>query len=173
MKFRPAKPSAWKDTEPQPVPGTKGYYATKDGRIFKKRARGEFSQVSAYPHKSGYLTTTVTYENGTRKTKGVHQLVAWTFIGPQKLGNVVDHINHNRHDNRVENLRYLTKSENRICANGVNLDLKQVRKIRKMLADGKGLKEVSEKFQVPVGTLRFICGKVTLFGTDFEDLNLW
>lgn len=53
----------------------------------------------------GYLKVRL-YKNGKSKTIKVHILVAYTFI--PNLDNLpeVDHINRNRQDNRVENLRW-------------------------------------------------------------------
>lgn len=42
----------------------------------------------------------------------VHKLVAETFIGPRPEGMEIDHINRDYLDNRVSNLRYVSKLEN-------------------------------------------------------------
>ena len=52
------------------------------------------------------------YIEGYRKTVGVHVLVAGCFIGWPGGTMEVDHINNIRNDNRLENLQWLTKSEN-------------------------------------------------------------
>lgn len=72
----------------------------------------------------------------------VHRLVAAAFIGPEPQGHEVNHINGDRFDNRVENLEYVTSSENKqhAFANGLipsgeehpfaKLTNEQVREIR-------------------------------------------
>jgi hypothetical protein len=54
----------------------------------------------------------------------IHRLVAEAFIPNPENKRVVDHINRIRHDNRVENLRWVTYSENK-----VNTDLYKCNKL--------------------------------------------
>lgn len=58
-------------------------------------------------HHVGYRAVQI---NG--KSYEVHRLVAQTFLGPIPKGYQVDHINRCPGDNRVENLRIVTQSEN-------------------------------------------------------------
>jgi hypothetical protein len=48
----------------------------------------------------------------TKKHFYIHRLVAAAFLGPCPEGKEVDHKNNIRSDNRLENLQYLTHSEN-------------------------------------------------------------
>ena len=73
----------------------------KTGRILKQKTE-----------KDGYFEVNL-YRETQRKTFRVHRLVALAFI-PQldKNRNEVDHIDYNKKNNRVDNLRWLTTQEN-------------------------------------------------------------
>lgn len=62
---------------------------------------------------SGYKKVSLSKGN-IIKNANIHQLVAIAFLGhvPNQHKSVVDHINHDKHDNRVENLRIVTQREN-------------------------------------------------------------
>lgn len=52
------------------------------------------------------------YMNGKGKTKRVHKLVAEAFIPNPGNKMYLDHIDMNKNNNRVDNIRWCTKSEN-------------------------------------------------------------
>jgi hypothetical protein len=53
------------------------------------------------------------------RTKDIHKLVASAFIGDSE-GREVDHIDRNRRNNNVSNLRYVTRGDNQRNRSGVN-----------------------------------------------------
>lgn len=50
--------------------------------------------------------------DGVQHTRDVHRMVAEAFLGPKPVGKEVNHIDYNPQNNRVNNLEYVTKSEN-------------------------------------------------------------
>lgn len=86
------------------------YYVTDTGRVFSaKSKRGYFELkhhiLSSYP-------AVGIYRNGKQVNKYVHRLVVTEWYGYHK-GLVVNHKDENKTNNRVENLEWVTASQNR------------------------------------------------------------
>lgn len=81
-----------------------------------KLCKGKIKQLPP-PHKNtGYILASL-YKNGRGLTTSVHRLVAFAFpeiCGKYFDGAVVDHLDTVRHNNRAENLRWCTTSENHL-----------------------------------------------------------
>lgn len=61
--------------------------------------------------KSGYLCTTLIDNNGIRKPLKMHRLVALHFIPNPENKETVNHKNHNKTDNNINNLEWMTTTE--------------------------------------------------------------
>lgn len=107
------------------IPGYEGKYAiTTDGEVW---SYSDQMFMSPWVHSCGYLMVSL-QENkdfGKQKNCRVHRLVAMTYLPNPEGKEEVDHINKNRMDNRLENLRWVTSAENK-----ANAEFKGSKKIR-------------------------------------------
>lgn len=78
-----------------------------DGRVFNIKTGRE---RKLQQKKNGYLTVLL-WNNNESKRVNVHRLVALAYIPNPDNKPTVDHINWDRADNRVENLRWATRKE--------------------------------------------------------------
>ena len=97
-------------TEENLVISVRGEVLKRYPRSYRYGGRKDYYQVvTPKPNASGYLQINVPIRGTTTL---VHRLVAETFLSNPKGYNEIDHINHNKLDNSVTNLRYCTHSEN-------------------------------------------------------------
>jgi hypothetical protein len=93
------------------IPGYEGRYEVSDqGRVLSNRTN-LFLKPNTMNH--GYVCVHL-YSGGkqTRVVKTIHQLVALAFVPNPHNCREVNHKNFLRRDNRVENLEWVTRSEN-------------------------------------------------------------
>jgi hypothetical protein len=83
------------------------FYSVSNLGNFKNHVNGKIFKLQT--NRDGYKTINI---NSIQKLFKIHRLVAQAFIPNPDNKPMVDHINGDRGDNRVENLRWVTNSEN-------------------------------------------------------------
>lgn len=152
------------------VPGWTGYKISSFGNV-KFRRFEEWQPCKQFLRSTGigYKFIILRRGNGVYKRESVHRLVLLAFVGPSAL--VVNHLDGNRHNNRLENLQYVTVQENNIHAIEVlgmeytrgskNTEARMtedgVLEARKRRAEGAPYRELAEKLGVSIGTIRKAC----------------
>ena len=90
-------------------------------------------------HSQGGYCDVSLYKNGKRYHRKLHRLVAEAFIpNPNNLPEV-DHIDTNKDNNRVDNLRWCTHSENHL--NPITVELKRKLNIGKKMSEEQRKKQ--------------------------------
>jgi hypothetical protein len=158
----------WKD-----IPNYEGLYvASADGQI-RGLQRGKILK----PHfdRSGYPRVRLS-KHGQFTRFLVHRIIAATFIGPCPKFHVVNHKNGIKTDRSVENLEYVTKSENERHAYQVlgirknqgsrhgmaKLTEEQVKEIRALPKPMRGeFSALAQKYRVSIPSISMIVNNKT------------
>ena len=144
----------------------------EDGSVKTKMKGRHFG----FKNSRGYM---MVHNPETRKTIGVHRLVANEFVpnpNPEKF-NQVNHIDGNKTNNHYTNLEWTDNSGNQKHAyvNGLNYTLPkfgsknsqsklnedQVREIRKLSSNGLSQREIAKLFNVNYCTIHYIVKRKT------------
>ncbi len=108
----------------RPIDGIEDYHICDDGRVFSTKVSPRYNQngdlrlVKPRTHPSGYLY--IGLYIGERKQKRrlwrrVHRVVYEAFVGKIPKGLEIDHIDGNKHNNDITNLRAINRSENMLA----------------------------------------------------------
>jgi hypothetical protein len=180
--------------DPKLVPGFGNLYLTEDGRAFKKKLNDlnqEELEELPISSTSGYDRVSVLID-GRKKRFHLHVLMAVSFLGldlrshgTHNFSLQVNHKDHNKRNNRIENLEIVTKQENLIKAwefgayqnNGFASKGKPKKSLRKFSSEdvitikslkkaGLSYRKIAEKFNCNHGAIYQI-----LKGHTYQDLN--
>lgn len=149
------------------IPNFSKYYVSNMGRVVTlNRNEKKPILMKAHNDKDGYKRIAL-YDKAKEDYKCcfVHQLVLFAFVGEKPKGKETSHLNHNRTDNRLYNLKWETGSENqrRRVENGtdmrgekggnVKLREEDVFKIREMyLTENFTVKDLNTLFHTTTST---------------------
>lgn len=90
------------------IKGYVGYQISNEGRVWSIKSQRYLKQNT----NGGYKRVCLMAPNGKKKFEYVHRLVALHFIDNPEGKTQVDHIDRNRENNTVENLRWVSVVEN-------------------------------------------------------------
>ena len=150
------------------IPNFPGYFATKDGRIYSAPRKGPGGHKGKYlkqfTNDRGYLEVGL-WKARKKPTKRIHRLILETFVGPCPDGMEACHNNGIRIDNRLENLRWDTRSNNafdaivhRTFIGNTKLNLRQAHIINYLLKFPNEFiqREIGKLFGVSRSAINFI-----------------
>ena len=90
------------------IPGYEGLYTINTSGVIKNKHN---RIMKTYMNPDGYERITLV-KSGKRKGHYVHLLLADTYIKKQQGTSQIDHINRERNDNSLKNLRRVSPKEN-------------------------------------------------------------
>lgn len=167
------------------VPGYEGYYKISNlGRVksVKRPGKGKYTKhtkILKTQSRNGYPQI-VLRKNGKRKSHRIHKLVLEAFVGPCPPGKQARHLNDNKIDCRLINLKYGTPKQNMKDAvrNGKmkivrlsaakgsrchtsKLNWIQVKRIRFLKSKGWTQTELARKFSVSGSSIAAIVSRTS------------
>lgn len=97
----------------QPVPSNQTVFVSEDGEVFRRKpgTKNVLHRLNGYVGKVGYRVISLN-RGGKGTVQYVHGMVAETFLGKRPDGACVRHLNGDKLNNKVSNLRWGTVKEN-------------------------------------------------------------
>ncbi len=139
----------------RPVAGFEGIYEISNiGRV-RSYARPYMGWQLLKPHCS---SNKVRYFHvdlciaGSKKSRNVHALVAQSFIGAKPRGYQVNHKDTNTFNNRVDNLEYVTPSQNTLHASRMGL-MKACRPLVYAHGENHGMSKLTDEIVIEMRQL--------------------
>ena len=136
------------------IENSKNYFVTTEGEIYSGEKKLHCNR------KASYKSVRISYVDGKYFDKYIHRLVAEAFIPNPENKPIVNHIDGDKHNNRLENLEWVTYSENSKHASELGLirsgpesqkailSTEQVHAICRKLVQGYRVKDLVIEFGV-------------------------
>ena len=134
--------------------GFDNYLCNEQGQIYRLISK---KIMKTHGDKDGYQQLRMTVEKGKAVTVKAHRLIAQTFLPNPENKPQVNHKDGNKMNNTVSNLEWCTDKENNRHARetgllndyGINnsrasCDKEKLKEIKKLIAEGKGNKEIED-----------------------------
>ena len=134
------------------------YQVSEEGQIRNKQTEYVFqTKVHAA---CGYVYVCVRLDDDTSRTKRLHRLIALTFLPNPENKPTVDHINRDRGDNRVENLRWATFREQNLNTKNVRVTCRAVLQLDtsgNVIQRWDGIREAEDSLGISHGKISLVC----------------
>lgn len=144
------------------------------GKIFKRRQRplvyDTWRELVQTPDHKGYIRLKISHRGKIYKLLA-HRIVLISAHGAVPEGMEPDHINRDKTDNRLENLRFVTRqgnadNRNRLDWTGIRngrskLNPDTVRELRALRTVGVSVREICSRFGISKGTYSAVVSGIT------------
>lgn len=130
------------------IKGYEGYKINKEGKILSYK-RIKPREIKPYIAGNGYWEVTLSPSKGVYKRLGLHRILAETFLEKPSNAEVVNHKDGNTLNYDLNNLEWITQSENKI--HSIYELKKKTHTQRTIIVDGvefESLKKCAEYYQI-------------------------